>query len=175
MKLAPANLAPPEPADTEAHGLSSSEERTKACQQEATAIHAVPAQWLERGFRLLILREFRNKAEPPGFAWIDQQVLRQPQRLSRHGLFFAVTLRPEIMAWLGENLGPPSIRGESGPPRRNLLWPVSSWHREDRSWAGGIRTAEWFADIVFPEEASWRLFQRQWLDRLMCKDDSAKV
>jgi len=29
-------------------------------QPEATAIHAIPAQWLERGFRLLVLRVARQ-------------------------------------------------------------------------------------------------------------------
>ena len=73
-------------------------------QDEATAVHAVPAQWLECGFRLLILRELRTENEPPAFAWIEQHLLRTPQRLTRHGLFFGMAFRPEIMAWLSEHL-----------------------------------------------------------------------
>src|SRR5271170_4473455 len=82
---------------------------------EATAVHAVPAQWLECGFRLLVLRELRAENEPPAFAWIEQHLLRTPQRLTRHGLFFGLAFRPEIMAWLSEHLGRPSLA-------RGLLW-----------------------------------------------------
>jgi hypothetical protein len=94
-------------------------------QQEPTAIHAVPAQCLDRGFRLLILRELHTGEEPPAFAWIDQYLLRTPQRLSRHGLSFASTFLPEIMAWLTDLLGRPSLRASTGEPYRNSRWPFT--------------------------------------------------
>jgi hypothetical protein len=68
-------------------------------QQEATSVHAVPAQWLERGFRLLILRELHTEKEPPAFAWIEQRLLRTPQRLTRHGLFLEGPFCPR--SWPG--------------------------------------------------------------------------
>jgi len=113
-------------------------------QQEPTAIHAVPAQCLDRGFRLLILRELHTGEEPPAFAWIDQYLLRTPQRLSRHGLSFASTFLPEIMAWLTDLLGRPSLRASTGEPYRNSRWPILTWHSEDRLWPDGVHTIEWF-------------------------------
>ena len=118
-------------------------------QDEATAVHAVPAQWLECGFRLLILRELRTENEPPAFAWIEQHLLRTPQRLTRHGLFFGMAFRPEIMAWLSEHLGRPSLREGTGKPSRNPLWPNSGWYGEPRLWPGDIHTIEWFVDVAF--------------------------
>lgn len=138
---------------------------------EATAIHAVPARWLECGFRLLILRELRTENEPPAFAWIEQLLLRTPQRLTRHGLFFGLAFRPEIMAWLSEHLGRPSLREGTGKPYRNPLWPVSAWHGEPRPWPGGTQTIEWFVDVVFQDQASWTAFRQRWHGRLMGKVD----
>ena len=136
--------------------------------QEASAIHAVPAQWLERGFRLLVLRELHTETTPPAFAWIEQQLMRTPERLSRHGLFFGNTFRPEVMAWLIEHLGRPSVRDkEDGPARRNASWPDLAWHRENRDWPEGLRTTEWFVDVIFPMEAHWTVFRQHWLDRLL--------
>ncbi len=87
--------------------------------QEATAIHAVPAQWLDCGFRLLVMREFHTGKEPPAFAFIEQRLLRTPERLSRHGLSFASTFLPGIMAWLSHCLGCPSLRDAAGSPYGN--------------------------------------------------------
>ncbi|HZM06871.1 MAG TPA: hypothetical protein VFC11_00235 [Methylocella sp.] len=144
-------------------------------QQEATAIHAVPALWLERGFRLLVLREFHTEAQPPAFAWIEQHVLRTPQRLSRHGLSFASTFLPEIMAWLSEHLGRPSLRASTGEPYRNSRWPSSAWHGEERLWPDAIHTIEWFADVIFQDEASWTAFQQRWHNRLMGKIEAPEA
>lgn len=136
-------------------------------QQEATAISAVPAQWLEWSFRLLILREFRDEKKPPSFAWIERHLLRTPQRPSRHGLYFASTFRAAIMAWLNKHLGRASIRESSGQPRRNALWPDLTWHHEDRLWSGGVHTIEWFVDVTFPDRTSWTMFQQHWLNQLI--------
>jgi hypothetical protein len=140
-------------------------------QDEATAVHAVPARWLECGFRLLVLRELRTENEPPAFAWIEQHLLRTPQRLTRHGLFFGLAFRPEIMAWLSEHLGRPSLREGTGKPHRNSRWPISAWHSEPRLWPGGTQTIEWFVDVVFQDQASWTAFRQRWHGRLMGKVD----
>jgi hypothetical protein len=130
---------------------------------------------MERGFRLLILRELHTTKKPPAFAWIEQHLLRTPQRLSRHGLYFAGTFRPEIMAWLSEHLGRPSIRESAGQPSRNALWPDLMWHSEKRLWPDGIHTTEWFVDVIFPNEASWSAFQQHWLERLMGSDEEKGI
>ncbi|MBO0751538.1 MAG: hypothetical protein J2P53_05480 [Bradyrhizobiaceae bacterium] len=140
--------------------------------QEVSDIHAVPAQWLERGFRLLTLRELHNDTTPPAFAFIEQQLLRTPERRGRHGLYFGNTFRPEVMAWLVEHLGRPSRRErDDSPARRNASWPQLSWCSESRQWPEGQRTTEWFVDVVFPVEAHWTVFRRHWLDRLLGKVD----
>lgn len=144
-------------------------------QSEATCVHAVPLQSLEKGFRLLTLREFRNTKEPPTFAWIEQRLLRTPQRVGRHGLFFANTFRPEIMAWLSQQLGRPSVRRDADRAYRNELWPKMTWHSEDRVWPGGVQTVEWFVDVIFPQEASWTAFQQHWRDRLMGESEEPEV
>jgi hypothetical protein len=143
-------------------------------QQEATSVHAVPAQWLERGFRLLILRELHTEKEPPAFAWIEQHLLRTPQRLTRHGLFFGRAFLPEIMAWLIEHLGRAS-RERAGRPHRNALWPMLSWYGERRLWPDGIRTTEWFVDVIFQDEGSWTAFQRRWHGRLMGNTEASET
>ncbi len=140
-------------------------------QPESACVRAVPSQWFAQGFRLLTLREFRNVAAPPAFAWIEQRLLRAPQRLGRHGLFFANTFRPEIMAWLSQQLGRPSIRTDAGQAHRNALWPAMAWHCEDRVWPDGARTVEWFVDVMFPLQASWTAFQQQWRARLIGEDE----
>lgn len=134
---------------------------------EATAIHAVPAQWRERGFRLLVLRELLSDHEPPAFALIAQRLLRRPQRLTRHGLFFGRAFAPDVMAWLTDQLGRPAQHDEAGKPIRNARWPVSTWHREPRLWPGGGRSVEWFVDVAFPDDASWAAFRQRWDARLM--------
>lgn len=140
-------------------------------QAESTSIHAVPSQWLAQGFRLLILREFRNAEAPPVFAGIEQRLLRAPQRLGRHSLFFANTFRPEIMAWLSQELGRPSIRTDAGQAHRNAMWPSTTWYREDRVWRDGAKTIEWFADVIFADQASSAAFRHKWNDRLIGEDD----
>jgi hypothetical protein len=147
----------------------------QAAHQDANCIHAVPAQWLERGFRLLTLRELHAETQPPAFAWIEQRLLRTPERLSRHGLYFGNTFRPEVMAWLIEHLGRPSVRdSDDGPARRNASWPALAWHREIRAWPEGFRTMEWFVDVIFPAEAHWNAFRQHWLDRLLGKADTPR-
>jgi hypothetical protein len=144
-------------------------------QSEATFIHAVPFQTLERGFRLLTLRQFRNGNAPPTFAWIEQRLLRTPHRVGRHGLFFANTFRPEIMDWLSRELGRPSVRTDADRARRNERWPEMTWHGEDRVWPDGIETVEWFVDVVFPQESSWTAFEQQWRRRLKGEDEAAEA
>jgi hypothetical protein len=135
-------------------------------QPEATAIDAVPARWLDCGFRLLVLRQFHSAGAPPAFAVIEQRLLRAPQRLSRHGLSFAKTFLPEVMAWLLDQLGRPSQRAAAGPARRNPRWPALGWHGEARLWPDGTRTTEWFVDVRFQELATWTAFQAHWQQRL---------
>jgi hypothetical protein len=138
-------------------------------QQEAACINAVPARWIEQGFRLLVLRNFHKDNEPPAFAWIDQHLLRTPERLGRHGLFFGSAFRPDVMTWLSEQLGRPSVH-DNGKPYRNPRWPIVSWHGEDRLWPDGACTTEWFVDVVFKDEESWGAFRQRWLERLLGKD-----
>jgi len=136
---------------------------------EATAVDAVPARWLDCGFRLLVLRQFHSVGAPPAFAVIEQRLLRTPQRFSRHGLSFAKTFLPEVMEWLSEQLGRPSLRAAAGPARRNPRWPAVGWHGEDRLWPDGTRTTEWFVDVRFQDMATWTAFQRHWHQRLTGK------
>jgi len=132
----------------------------------ATAIDAVPARWLDCGFRLLVLRQFHNAGAPPAFALIEQRLLRTPQRFSRHGLSFANTFVPEVMAWLIDQLGRPSLRPAAGPARRNPRWPALGWHGEARLWPDGTRTTEWFVDVRFQDTATWTAFRTHWRQRL---------
>jgi hypothetical protein len=144
----------------------------EAAHRDVNCIHAVPAQWLERGFRLLTLRELHTEAQPPAFAWIEQRLLRTPERLSRHGLYFGNTFRLEVMAWLIEHLGRPSVRdNDDSPARRNASWPELAWHKESRDWPEGLRTIEWFVDVVFPAEADWNVFRQHWRDRLLGRNE----
>jgi hypothetical protein len=129
---------------------------------QATAVHAVPATSLDCGFRLLVLRQYHDDVAPPAFACIEQRLLRTPPRFSRHGLSFANTFMPEVMAWLGEHIGRPSLRDETGRPHRNPRWPVLRWQSEDRWWSDGTHTTEWFADITFQDSISWTAFQQRW-------------
>jgi hypothetical protein len=138
---------------------------------EATAIHAVPARWLVRGFRLLVLRELVSDHEPPAFAVIAQRLLRRPERLTRHGLFFGRAFAPDVMAWLVDALGRPALHDEAGKPFRNARWPVSTWYREPRFWPDGARSVEWFVEVAFPDDASWEAFRQHWLARLMGETD----
>jgi hypothetical protein len=138
------------------------------CHAEATAIHAVPAERGQRGFRLLVLRELRSEDAPPAFALIAQEILREPQRRNRHGVSFAATFRPEIMDWLITNLGRPSQRDAEGTAWRNPRWPLMTWHSEERAWPDGMVTIEWSVDVAFADEAAWSAFAACWQDRLDC-------
>ena len=139
---------------------------TEPWTQEAASIRAVPAQSLPCGFRLLVMRQLHKENEPPLFAWIEQRLLRTPQRLSRHGLHFGVAFLPEIMASLSEQLGRPSLHTSAGEAYRNPKWPFTAWRSEDRSWPDGVRTIEWFVDVVFQDEASCGAFRERWRGRL---------
>ncbi len=136
------------------------------CHSEATSIHALPAARTQRGFRLLVLREFRADDQPPAFASIAQQILREPQRRNRHGVSFAAAFRPEIMDWLSTNLGRPSQRDGEGTAWRNPRWPVTTWHSQERTWPDGVRTIEWSVDVTFADVATWAAFAACWQDRL---------
>jgi hypothetical protein len=138
----------------------------------ATAVRAAPAIWLDCGCRFLVLRQHHKDGAPPAFAWIEQRLLRPPQRLSRHGAFFAIAFLPEIMAWLGAYLGRPSLRSMADRPQRNPRWPVMTWHGADRVWPNGMRTTEWFVDITFHDESSWAAFQERWRERLQGEIES---
>lgn len=133
---------------------------------QPTAIQAVPAQLCECGFRLLMIRQFNAGAVPPAFAIIDQRLMRMPQRLGRHGVSFAATFLPEVMSWLIDHLGRPSLHDEKGRAYRNPRWPVVCWHDEERTWSSGANTVEWFAEVAFQDAASWLSFRAHWHDRL---------
>ena len=139
-------------------------------EDEAGCVNALPALMLQCGFRLLLLRQFHYENGPPAFAWIDQRIFRTPERFSRHGMFFGAAFRPELMAWLSERLGRPSIR-ESDKSHRNPSWPSVTWRAEDHFWADGAKTTEWFADAAFQEEASWLAFRERWRERLSARFD----
>lgn len=149
--------------------LCGDQDTAMSMHQSPDAIYPVPAEYLESGFRLLVLREIRNDNEPPAFAWIEQHLLRPAHRIGRHGLFFASAFLPEIMEWLSAHLGRPSLRDSEGQPYRNSLWPAAAWHSENRLWPDGGNTMEWFVDVSFPGEASWAAFQLRWNERLMGK------
>jgi hypothetical protein len=134
--------------------------------QDATSIHAVPADRTAHGFRLLVLREFRTETAPPAFASIEQRLLRSPERLNRHGLSFAKAFLPEVVGWLSEHLGRPSVREGDGPPDRNPRWPTLSWHGKSRLWPDGTATIEWSVEVTFQDEISASAFQEHWSDRL---------
>jgi hypothetical protein len=127
-----------------------------------TAIHAVPATLGACGFRQLMIRQFNAGAVPPAFAVIDQRLMRNPQRLGRHGVSFAATFLPEIMSWLIDHLGRPSLHDASGRAFRNPRWPVVCWHDEERLWPSGAVTVEWSADVAFQDASSWMAFQTRW-------------
>ncbi len=134
---------------------------------QPTAIHAVPAELCDCGFRLLMIRQFNVGAVPPAFAIIDQRVMRMPQRLGRHGVSFAATFLPEVMSWLINHLGRPSLHDETGRSYRNPRWPVVCWHDQERYWPSGAVTVEWFAEVAFQDHASWMAFRTHWHDDLM--------
>lgn len=133
----------------------------------ATEISAQPAVPLERGFRLLVMRQFLSAEGPPAFAVIEQGLVRAPLRPARHGLAFAIAFRPEVVAWLSGELGRPSQRDAAGLPCRNPAWPQTCWRQDARAWPDEIRTIDWSVDAVFPQEAAWRAFEARWRGRLL--------
>jgi hypothetical protein len=138
--------------------------------EQPGCVNAVPARVSAKGFDLLTMRAFHHESDPFAFAWIDQRIFRTPERLTRHGLFFGVAFRPEIMSWLIEKLGRPSEHGD-GKSRRNPNWPSTSWRCESRQWDDDTRTDEWFVDVVFPTEALGAAFLARWSDRLAGRYD----
>jgi hypothetical protein len=142
---------------------------------EATAIHAVPAVAIAGGFRLVVMRELRTDSGTPAFAFIEQRLVRSPERRNRHGVSFALAFRPEIMAWLIEDLGRPAERDAQGGVRANARWPRLTWFEAHREWADGVRTVEWFADISFQDDASRCAFARVWHARLMGEGEADEM
>lgn len=134
---------------------------------EPTAVHGVPAEAIAGGFRLLVMRELRVEGTTPAFAFIEQRLLRSPERRNRHGISFALAFRPEVMAWLIAELGRPAERDASGELRMNARWPRLAWFQAHRTWPDGTHTAEWFADVRFHDEASRAAFAQSWRARLM--------
>lgn len=139
--------------------------RSAASHQEPTAIHAVPAELRPAGFRVLLLREFRIDG-PPGFALVEQHLLRLPHRLNRHGVSFALTFRPEVMAGLSADIGRPSARDGAGRVARNPRWPTFGWCSRPRSWPDGTTTVEWLAEVAFPGAEDWAAFCARFAERL---------
>jgi hypothetical protein len=133
---------------------------------QPTAVHPVPAQRIAGGFRLLVMREFRAESAPSAFAFMEQRLLRSPERRNRHGFSFASAFLPEVMTWLSGHLGRPSLREGAGPPYRNSLWPTLNWHCESRHWTDGTRTIEWFVEMTFRDETLASVFEQRWNDRL---------
>ena len=133
-------------------------------------VNAVPAIARPDGFGLLVLRAFHNEPDPPAYAWIDQRIFRTPDRLTRHGMFFGVAFRPEIMSWLIERLGRPSEAGD-GKARRNPQWPITSWSSEPRHWEDDTRTTEWSVDVAFSSAETLRAFRTHWSARLAGRID----
>jgi len=138
---------------------------TVAAPLQPTAIHAMAAELRDCGFRLLMIRQFDAGAVPPAFAIIDQHLMRMPERRG-HGVLFAATFLPDVMAWLIDHLGPPSLHDASGRTHRNPRWPVVRWHDEELTWPSGAVTAEWFAEVAFQDHASWLAFRSRWQERL---------
>lgn len=137
--------------------------------EQAGDVRAVPAQMLDRGFRLLVLREFREADQPPALALIRQNILRDVHRLQRHGIFFSCAFLPDITQWLSELLGRASLHPPdypASPAFRNPAWPTFSWRQESRLWDEGILTIEWRAEAVFADQASFEAFTARWRDRL---------
>ncbi|WP_238121714.1 MULTISPECIES: hypothetical protein [unclassified Xanthobacter] len=133
---------------------------------DATAIHAVPARLRPWGFEVLVLREFRPADAPPAFARIEQHLLRAPERLNRHGVSFALALRPEIVSALTGLVGRPSQRDAADRPIRNPLWPALTWQARPYDWPDGTRTTEWWAQARFPTFAPWDALRRQFAPAL---------
>jgi hypothetical protein len=137
--------------------------------EQAGDVRAVPAQMLDRGFRLLVLREFRAADQPPALALIRQSILRDVHRVHRHGVSFGCTFLPQIMQWLIDLLGRPSLHPPdypASPAYRNPAWPSFHWRQESRLWEEGVETVEWHVDVIFADSASFDAFAARWRDCL---------
>ena len=73
---------------------------------------------------------------------------------------------PEIVAWLSDALGRPSLHDSEGRPYRNPRWPRTDWAQETRLWPDGTETLEWCVEATFPEEGPWHVFKAHWRARL---------
>jgi len=133
--------------------------------EEPESIKPIPAEKTAQGFRLLALRCHHKDGAPPSFALIDQRIFRAPDRASRHGLHFGLAFRPEIMSWLIDRIGRPSLVGNR-PPQRNPEWPTIVWRGADRRWPDDVRTTEWFAEVAFASQAHAEAFAERWGKRL---------
>ena len=136
-----------------------------ALSEEPGCINPVPAEKSALGFRLLMLRFYHHDGAPPSAAFIDQRIFRAPDRASRHGLHFGLAFRAEIMSWLIEQIGRPSLAGIH-PPQRNPEWPTVLWIGADRRWPGEQRTTEWFAEVSFTSQSHAEAFAEKWSKRL---------
>lgn len=129
--------------------------------EEPECIAAVPPTRQGAVLRLLVLRQFDDT--PPAFAMIEQTLLRQPLRVGRHGVSFAATFLPEVMAWLDARLGRATLHDADGKPYRNPAWPTLAWQRESRVWPDGRATVEWFVEITFSSPALCEAFAQAWM------------
>lgn len=137
-----------------------------AAPQDPEDISARPALVLANSFQLLVLRQFLRCSAPLGIAFVDQALFRRPDRPSRHGMSFELAFLPDIIAWLIREAGAPYRREGTGAPSRNGMWPQLKWQAEERCWAEDLRTVEWYAEAVFPDETLWTVFRNCWGDRL---------
>jgi hypothetical protein len=128
---------------------------------EPGCINPAPAEWIAKGFRLLVLRCYHNESAPPSFACIKQQIFRTPERASRHGLHFGLAFRPEVMSWLIERLGRPSAADQNWP-RRNPQWPTVAWRSVSRNWPDAVFTTEWYAEVIFFSQEHADAFGERW-------------
>ncbi len=137
----------------------------EAMREEPGCVNPVPAEPMRLGFRLLVLRCYANDGAPPSFAWIGQRIFRTPERASRHGLHFGLAFRPDVMSWLTERFGRPSIVDEERP-RRNPRWPKTSWRCVERHWPEAVITTEWLAETLFASQDDADAFCEEWRKQL---------
>lgn len=132
---------------------------------EPGCVNPAPAEWIAKGFRLLVLRCYHHVCAPPSFACIEQLIFRTPERSSRHGLHFGLAFRPEIVSWLTERFGRPSM-ADQNRPYRNPQWPLAKWRSSERNWPGDVLTTEWLAEVTFSTQEHADAFGERWSKRL---------
>ncbi|WP_244613518.1 hypothetical protein [Methylosinus sp. Ce-a6] len=111
-------------------------------------------------------------------ALIRQNILRDVHRIQRHGISFGCAFLPDIMQWLSEFLGRPSLHPPdypASPAYRNPAWPSFQWRHENRLWDADIRTVEWHVDVIFADQASFEAFLARWRDRLIEADTPSEA